>query len=80
MKNKKFIIYNHTTHYEDYEVFEFILECLEQGLLSNNETEYCYIIVRACERWDLVFESSKTKTGYRFDIFEANTNKKGDKE
>ena len=43
MKNKKFIIHNHTTHYEDYEVFEFILECLKQGLLSNNKTEYCLI-------------------------------------
>lgn len=72
MKNNKFIIHNNTTHYDDYEVFEFILECLNEGLLSNNKTEYCYCIVRECEKWNLVFESKKTKTGYRFDILEVN--------
>ena len=76
MKNSKFIIHNHTKDYTDYEVFEFILECLEKGLISNDNTEYCYCIVRECERWDLVFESNKTKTGYRFDIFQVNKNKK----
>ena len=65
MKNKKFIIYNHTENYNDYEIFEWITSCLKQGLLSNNNTEYCYCIVRPCEKWDLVFESHKTKTGYR---------------
>lgn len=24
------------------------------------------------KRWDLVFESHKIKTGYRFDVFEVN--------
>lgn len=70
MKNKKFIIYNYTEHYNDDEIFEFILECIGEGLLSNNNTEYCYCIVRQCENWDLVFDSSKTKTGYRFNIYE----------
>lgn len=72
MNNSKFIIHNHIRHYNDYEVFEFITECLSKGLLSNNKTEYCYCIVRQCEKWDLVFESHKTKTGYRFDVFEVN--------
>ena len=70
MYNSKFIIHNSTKHYEDWEIFEFILECLKKGLLSNNETEYCYCIVRQCERWELVFASNKTKTGYRFDVYE----------
>ena len=70
MYNSKFIIHNSTKHYEDWEIFEFILECLKKGLLSNNETEYCYCIVRQCERWELVFVSNKTKTGYRFDVYE----------
>lgn len=70
MKNSKFIIHNSAKHYDDYEVFEFILECIGKGLLSNDNTEYCYCIVRQCERWNLVFISKKTKTGYRFDIYE----------
>lgn len=72
MNNKKFIIHNYTEHYNDCEIFEFILGCLNEGLLSNNNTEYCYCIVRQCEKWDLVFESNKTKTGYRFNIYETN--------
>ena len=75
MKNNKFIIYNHTKRYFDYEVFEYISKCLNKGLLSNNKTEYCYCIVEQHETWDLVFESHKTKTGYRFDVFEADKEK-----
>ena len=71
MNNSKFIIHNSTKHYNDYEIFEFITECLGKGLLSNNNTEYCYCVVRQCERWDLVFISNKTKTGYRFDVYES---------
>lgn len=71
MNNSKFIIHNHTKRYKDYEVFDYITYCLRKGLLSNNNTEYCYCIVRQCENHDLVFESHKTKNGYRFDIFEV---------
>lgn len=71
MNNSKFIIHNSTKHYNDYEIFEFITECLGEGLLSNNNTEYCYCVIRQCERWDLVFISNKTKTGYRFDVYES---------
>ena len=70
MKNNKFIIHNNTEHYRDDEIFEFILSCLKEGLLSNNNTEYCYCITRTCENWYLVFNSKKTKTGYRFDVYE----------
>ena len=70
MYNGKFIIHNQTAHYKDYEIFEFITECIGKGLLSNNETEYCYCIVRQCENWDLMFQSHKTKKGYRFDVIE----------
>lgn len=75
MNNSKFIIHNSTKHYNDYEIFEFITECLGEGLLSNNNTEYCYCVVRQCERWDLVFVSNKTKTGYRFDVYESSKSK-----
>ena len=71
MKNEKFIIHNNTKHYLDYEIFDFITYCLRKGLLSNDKTEYCYCIVRQCENHDLVFESHKTKTGYRFDVIEV---------
>ena len=42
MKNKKFIIHNNTTSFDDYEIFEFIVYVMKKGLLSNKETEYCY--------------------------------------
>ena len=70
MRNTKFIIHNGTEHYDDWEIFSFITDCLQQGLLSNEGTEYCYLIARPCENWDLVFVSRKTKTGYRFDVYE----------
>ena len=70
MNNEKFIIHNKTKHYTDYEIFKWITECIGKGLLSNNNTEYCYCCVRKYENWELVFVSNKTKTGYRFDIYE----------
>ena len=71
MKNKKFIIHNHTKSYLDYEIFYFVFETLKKGLLSNNETEYCYCVVWTTDKGQLIIESNKTKTGYRIDIMEG---------
>ena len=72
MKNEKFIIHNHTKNYNDCEIFKFIFECLEKGLLSNKETEYCYCTVRQFEKIELVCTFNKTKNNYRIDVYEEN--------
>lgn len=76
MKNAKFIIHNKTIHYNDWEIFVFISQCLMQGLISNEGTEYCYCITMDCDDHTLVFTSKKTKTGYRFDVYEDKKNTK----
>ena len=58
--------------------FDFITDCIGMGLLSNKNTEYCYCIVRHYEKWDLVFASNKTKTGYRFDVYEKSKEREGE--
>lgn len=70
MKNKKFIIHNSTTSFDDYEIFEFIVYIMKKGLLSNNETEYCYCTVRQFETKELVCTFNKTKNNYRIDLYE----------
>ena len=35
MKNKKFIIHNNTTSFDDYEIFEFIVYDMKKGLLHS---------------------------------------------
>lgn len=42
MKNDKFIIHNHTTHFKDFELFTYIANIMSKGLLSKNNTQYCY--------------------------------------
>ena len=76
MYTNKFIIHNNTKTFTDSEVFEFILHCINQGLLSNNKTEYCYCTVRQFETKELVCEFNKTKTGYRIDLFEIERKRK----
>ena len=70
MKNKKFIIHNNTTSFDDYEIFEFIVYVMKKGLLSNKETEYCYCTVRQFEKIELVCIFNKTKNNYRIDVYE----------
>lgn len=75
MKNSKFIVYNRTKSYYDWEVFEFIKEIMQEGLLSNNETEYCYCTVRQHETFEIVCVFNKTKNNYRIDVYEKGRNK-----
>ena len=75
MKNNKFIIHNNTKSFYDFEIFDFISECMQKGLLSNNETEYCYCTVRQYETKELVCEFTKTKNNYRIDLFEIERKK-----
>ena len=70
MKNSKFIIYNHTKSFEDFKIFQHITSLLAKGLLSDNETKYCYTSTWVCENSLLCIETCKTKYGYRIDVFE----------
>ena len=70
MKNKKFIIHNNTTSFDDYEIFEFIVYVMKKGSLRNKETEYCYWTVRQFEKIELVCTFNKTKNNYRIDAYE----------
>lgn len=63
----KFIIYNHTTNeIDDKRLFELVYLVILNGKLSNNESEYCYLT--AFKDGNTV-STHKTKTGYRFDIY-----------
>ena len=75
MRNNKFIIHNNTKSFDDYEIFDFILYVLKQGLLSNNGTQYCYCTVRQFETKELVCEFTKNKNNYRIDLFEIDKRK-----
>lgn len=66
----KFIIYNYTPScIDDLKLFELIYEVIKQGKISNNNTEYCYITTFNKE---LVVDCKKTKTGYRFNVYNEN--------
>ena len=66
MNNKKFII-NNRTKLNDSEVFQYIASVLEQGLISNNNTEYCYISKFYS---GVVVETTKTSYGYKILVYE----------
>lgn len=76
MFNNKFIIHNRTKTFRDDEIFDFILYCIKLGLLSNDKTQYCYCTVRKFETKDLICEFTKTKLGYRIDLFEIERKKR----
>lgn len=65
MKNDKFIIYNKTEHFTDYEVFNKILGVLEKGLISGNNDLYCYASTYFFENFKVHIEFIKTNYGYK---------------
>lgn len=79
---EKFIIYNHTPNAtSDLELFGLIYECIKQGKISNNNTEYCYVTIFGKEN-KLYVSFRKSKSGYRIDVYnenELNKQKMGDK-
>lgn len=65
----KFIIYNYTPNkISDVELFSFVLECVKQGKISNNNIEYCYITIFGKEDKNVV-SFDKTKSGYRINVY-----------
>ena len=67
----KFIIYNYTPNdISDLKLFELIYRVIQQGKISNNETQYCYLTILDK---DLVVDCRKTKTGYRFNVYNDKT-------
>ena len=70
MKNSKFIIYNETKLFKDFEIFAHITNLLSKGLISNNETEYCYASTWNYEKNILCIETQKQKYGYKIIVYE----------
>ena len=70
MKNSKFIIYNKTKSFKDFEIFGNIANLLSEGLLSNKETEYCYASTWNYEKCILCIETQKMNYGYRIIVYE----------
>ena len=70
MKNGKFIIHNHTKHFEDFEYFAHIVQIMSKGLLSKDNTQYCALTTYNYEKYILLIEFTKNKNNYRIDIFE----------
>lgn len=70
MKNGKFIIHNHTKHFEDFEYFGHITQIMSKGLLSKDNTQYCLLTTYNYEKYILLIEFTKNKNNYRIDIFE----------
>ena len=70
MKNDKFIIYNKTEHFTDYEVFNKILGVLGKGLISGDNDLYCYATTYFHERVNVSVEFIKTSYGYKIYVYE----------
>ena len=70
LETNKFIIRNHT-ELTDLQVFYRIQRVIELGLISNNDTEYCYVTgFDDCYVW-----AKKTEYGYKFDIVDKKRNR-----
>ena len=65
MKNKKFIIINETNTYKDCEIFKFILQIIENGLVSNNKTTYQPMKSFNSTSSQVLIETEKTNYGYK---------------
>ena len=70
MKNEKFIIYNKTKSFTDFEVFELINSVLIKGLISGNNELYCYATVFDYEKFSVAVEFIKTNYGYKIYVYE----------
>lgn len=63
---KKFIIYNHTK-VSDYIIFKLITKVIDEGLISNNGKNYCYVVrFGVC-----TIEMIKTKYGYKVIVLDG---------
>jgi len=72
VNNKKFIIYNNTKSFDDYEVFSYIDDVLNKGLISGNDSLYCYASSYIFEKKKLHIEMIKEKYGYKILVYEEN--------
>ena len=72
MKNGKFIIYNKTKRFTDFEVFELINSVLVKGLISGDNNLYCYSSLFNYEKFRVAVEFIKTNYGYKIYVIEEN--------
>ena len=73
IKNK-FIIYNYTPNkITDLDLFYYVNECIKQGKISNDNTEYCYVTPFGYGTENrIVVSMQKTKYGYRVAVNNEN--------
>ena len=72
LKKDKFIICNYTPNkINDLVLFGYIYKSIEQGKISNDDTEYCYLTSFGKDDRDLV-AIRKTKYGYKIDVYNDN--------
>ncbi len=70
----KFIVRNYTTQdIDDKRLFELAYLVILNGKISNDNTEYCYLTTFKDGN---VVSTRKTKSGYRFDIYNDDRVKK----
>lgn len=72
MKNGKFIIYNKTKSFTDFEVFELINSILVKGLISGENNLYCYASLFNYKKFRVAVEFIKTNYGYKIYVIEEN--------
>lgn len=70
MKNGKFIIYNKTKSFTDFEVFELINSVLVKGLISGNDDLYCYATAFNYQKFRVIVDFIKTNYGYKIYVIE----------
>lgn len=71
MKNSKFIVYNDTKTLNDNEIFAYISDVLKKGLISGENTLYCYASTYTFDTGKvLCIETQKQKYGYRIYAYE----------
>jgi len=78
IKKDKFIICNYTPNkINDLDLFHYVNECIKQGKISNNNTEYCYVTTFGYGTENrIVVSMQKTKYGYRIAVYNENEIKK----
>lgn len=71
MNNRKFIIQNDTRTFNDSQIFAYISDVLSKGLISGNNTLYCYASTYTFGTGKvLCIETQKKNYGYKIYAYE----------
>ena len=73
MNNGKFIIQNDTKTFNDSKIFAYISDVLSKGLISGDNTLYCYASTYTFDTNKILcIEMEKKKYGYKIYVYEEN--------